>query len=326
MRGLAHTRFAISPLFEVFSLLELTIRPDTVPRSQRAWMLRTQAMLRRDDMPLLRALAAPGYLPDLLTPQPSGSDIDVAAELRQVRATPAERVRAEIAVMRNGRADAGFSPRVLPAAVEDALAQGESHFTERLAAELELIWHRVLAPDWPVVKAALRADIGRRAGVLAREGAASLLASLHPTIAWHDGEITVESRFRADVVCDDTLVLVPSAVSPWAGALIDPCGGGPRRPPVICYPADTAMSGDCAESGTRALLGVTRASLLADLAVARTTTELADRHHLTPSAVSYHLGILHRSGLAHRSRSGPRVLYQRTTRADVLLAASANHQ
>ncbi len=82
VRGLARTRFAISPLSEVFSLLELVIRPETVPKSRRAWMVRTQAVLRRDDMPLLRALAVPGYLPDLLTPQPNGPDTDVMAELR----------------------------------------------------------------------------------------------------------------------------------------------------------------------------------------------------------------------------------------------------
>jgi hypothetical protein len=111
VRGLARTRFVISPLAEVFSLLELVIRPASVPTSRRAWMVRTQAVLRRDDMPLLRALAVPGYLPDLLTPQPNGPGTDVMAELCLVRSTPAARVRAEMTAMRDGRPEAGLAPR-----------------------------------------------------------------------------------------------------------------------------------------------------------------------------------------------------------------------
>ena len=321
--GLARTRFAISPLAEVFSLLELVIRPETVPTSRRAWMLRTQAVLRRGDMPLLRALAVPGYLPDLLTPQPNRPDTDVMAELRLVRSTPAARVRAEMTAMRDGRPEAGLAPRPLAPVVAAALSAGETHLTDLLATELELLWRRVLAADWPAIRAALSADINHRAGILAREGAASLLAGLHPSIGWQDGEIHIESRFSANVSCDDALVLVPSVVSRQPATLIDPCRDD-CRPPVICYPADSAMDGGRVDLGTQALLGVTRASLLADLDAARTTTELAARHHLTPSAVSCHLGILHRSGLARRSRVGPRVLYQRTTRADVRLATSTS--
>lgn len=322
VHGLAHTRFAVSPLSEVFSLVVLVCRPEKVPRSRRRWLACTQAAMSHGDLPLLTAMAAPGYLPDLLTPQPTGADVDIMAELALVRSTPAERVRAEMAAMREGRLDAGMAPRVLAPVVEAALAGGEAQFTDRLATELELLWQRVLAPDWPAIKAALGADIDRRAGILARGGAASLLASLHPAIRWQDGEIHVDSPYRADVRCDDTLVLVPSAVSSIPLTLIDPCRGE-RRPPVICYPVGRAMAAEPVDLGTHALLGVTRASLLADLNVARTTTELADRHHLTPSAVSYHLGILYRSGLARRSRSGPRVLYQRTSRADSLLAGHA---
>ena len=323
VRGLARTRFAISPLSEVFALLELVIRPESVPKARRPLMLRTRAALRRDDMPLLRALAVPGYLPDLLTPQPDGPEPDVLAELRLVRSTPAARVRAEMTAVRDGRPEAGLAPRPLAPVVADALSAGESHLTDLLASELELLWRLVLAAEWPAIRAALGADVNRRAGILAREGAASLLGGLHPSIGWQDGEIHIESRFTADVSCDDTLVLVPSAVSAHPVTLIDPCRDD-RRPPVICYPADVVPDGRRVDLSTQALLGATRASLLADLDAARTTTELATRHHLTPSAVSYHLGILNRSGLARRSRVGPRVLYQRTTRADVLLGVSPN--
>ncbi|MEV4615515.1 winged helix-turn-helix domain-containing protein [Kitasatospora sp. NPDC049258] len=51
----------------------------------------------------------------------------------------------------------------------------------------------------------------------------------------------------------------------------------------------------------------------------RTTTELAERHWLAASTVSYHLGVLHRSGLLVKTRTRHRVLYQQTARAKGLL-------
>ncbi|MFE9097968.1 ArsR/SmtB family transcription factor [Streptomyces sp. NPDC007264] len=60
------------------------------------------------------------------------------------------------------------------------------------------------------------------------------------------------------------------------------------------------------------LLGPTRAGLLAALARPASTGELAARHFLSPATVSYHLGVLYRSGLVSRARSGRSVLYHRT--------------
>jgi DNA-binding transcriptional ArsR family regulator len=58
------------------------------------------------------------------------------------------------------------------------------------------------------------------------------------------------------------------------------------------------------------LLGAARARLLTALRSPATTTALAVRFGVTPSAVSQHLAVLHRTGLADRERSGRRVLYQ----------------
>jgi DNA-binding transcriptional ArsR family regulator len=60
------------------------------------------------------------------------------------------------------------------------------------------------------------------------------------------------------------------------------------------------------------VLGRSRVSLLADLATPRTTTELAERHGMSASTVSYHLSRLHRAGLVLRKRQGKHVLYRRT--------------
>jgi DNA-binding transcriptional ArsR family regulator len=80
---------------------------------------------------------------------------------------------------------------------------------------------------------------------------------------------------------------------------------GQRRPPVPTSLAD--------------LIGPSRAALLGDLAVARTTAELSDRHGLTSATVSHHLGVLLRAGMLVRRRHGRVVLYRRSARGDGLL-------
>lgn len=322
VHGIAHTRFAISPLAEVCGLLEQSARSARARPYQRPWLHTTRDVLGSGAIPLLRALTGPGrYLPDLLTPEPSTDGPDVTAQLRLVRATPPVRVRAEMTAIVLGRPAAGLVPQQLPAPVASALAVSEAHLAGRLADELAVLWQATLAPHWAAVRACLAADVDRQAGVLARSGAAALLGQLHRSIAWQDGTICIRSSYESAVECDDTLVLMPTATRAQPNALIDPCYSE-RRPPIVCYPVvfaaePTPVAGPL----IGATLGATRAALLADLHVARTTTELAGRHHLTLGAVSYHLGILHRSGLAQRNRSGARVLYRRTAHADVLLAA-----
>ncbi len=53
-----------------------------------------------------------------------------------------------------------------------------------------------------------------------------------------------------------------------------------------------------------ALLGRPRARLLGVLRSPATTSALARRLEVTPSAVSQHLAVLHRGGLVDRQRSG----------------------
>jgi DNA-binding transcriptional ArsR family regulator len=62
------------------------------------------------------------------------------------------------------------------------------------------------------------------------------------------------------------------------------------------------------------LIGPTRALLLAELATPRSTSELAELLHLSPGTVSYHLQVLHRAGLLHRTRRSRHVLYQKVRR------------
>jgi DNA-binding transcriptional ArsR family regulator len=70
-----------------------------------------------------------------------------------------------------------------------------------------------------------------------------------------------------------------------------------------------------------ALVGRTRATLLAVFGLPRTTTQLAGQLCLSPPAVSQHLKILRDTGLVGARRRGRMVLYQRTAAATTLLEA-----
>ena len=71
------------------------------------------------------------------------------------------------------------------------------------------------------------------------------------------------------------------------------------------------------------LLGAPRVRLLAALRSPATTTALARRIGVTPSAVSQHLAVLHRGGLVDKRRSGRAVLYQTTALGLALLGAGS---
>ena len=78
-------------------------------------------------------------------------------------------------------------------------------------------------------------------------------------------------------------------------------------------------SGDLA--AVESLLGAPRARLLSALRSPATTSALAGRFGVTPSAVSQHLAVLYRGGLVDRQRSGRTVLYQASELGLALLGA-----
>ncbi|MEU3922704.1 winged helix-turn-helix domain-containing protein [Streptomyces sp. NPDC029004] len=309
--GLAHSRFAVSPLHEVAATLlpwGLRPSPDADP-----WVTRARRALRRARLPLLSELALDGggYVPDFLSPHPSGPSPTVEEELERVRSTPPERVLGELEVLRDGRPCNGLAGSELPAVVRRAVGRGGEYVARQAADELRRYWGLAFAPHWEAAKAALDAEVDRCAGVLARRGAAGLFNSLHPGIRWADGTLCVDSRFTIELTVP-LVVVVPSLVAPEPAVAVDPVRAG-RRPPMLVYPVRDKPTAPVAPSAELArLLGPTRAGLLEALARPASTAQLAARHFLSPATVSYHLGVLHRAGLVVRARSGRAVLYRRT--------------
>lgn len=315
VEDLARMRFAISPMWELMMSVRALLDPSR-SALHMPWVARLRGLLGGIDMSAPVALVPPeGYLPDFLTPPPSGPLADFDDELETVRSTPPDRVRRELAILLAGRRP--------PPALEPFL-DDPRRALRRLATTLEQYWERALEPYWPRVRALLEADVAYRARRLAEGGPARLFVDLHPGVRWRRRGLEVEIPFETRVpLAGRGLLLVPSAFG-WQrpGAITDP----PWQPTVI-YPARGIATlweeGESAPHSLASLVGTTRASLLLALDAPRSTTALAARLGVTPGGISQQITVLRSAGLVSGRREGRSVLYVRTPLADSLVGAQA---
>ncbi|WP_432832606.1 ArsR/SmtB family transcription factor [Dactylosporangium sp. CA-092794] len=315
---LLHTRFAVSPLFELGGLLRRL--SGLAPLGHLARLRPVYARLRAEtDLDAVTALHTARYGADFLGPPPPGMQQSWAADLAAVRSTPLPVARREIAhALSTG-------PRV-PDVVLRVLRSAD--VVDRLAEALEAAWQALLAPDWPQLRAICESDVVYRAGRLGAGGWAAALGDLHRDVRWRDGAVEIGDPRDPDVrtVPSDGqgLLLVSSAlIWPGAVAFTDP----PWRR-AIAYPARgvAALWEEAPGVGAGALaelLGRSRARLLLALQAPASTTQLAARLGLAVGAVGDHLAILRRSGLVRSARAGRSVLYRRTPLGDALAAQAA---
>ncbi|MGY4920307.1 DUF5937 family protein [Streptomyces sp. 900116325] len=316
---LADMRFACSPLLETATSRWALNQPEKYAL-HLPWVRRTRAALdaaRGLDKELLDELAVDGvgWIPDFITPRPDSPLPDVHDELRRVRAAPTDKALADIRAVYAG---CPLPPRM------SQLANDPDHLKEAIADALEAYWELAIAPHWPRMRAVLEADMLHRARMQAREGAAALLTSLDSTARWNNGELTLH-------VCRKRKIDVEAAVNgrglwlvPTLFALHTISPVGPDEPPTLSYPARGVATlwesrpprpdGALAE-----LMGAPKATLLRTLDGPASTTELAHRLGVTPSAISHHLAVLHRTGLVGRARMGRVVLYGRTELGEKLV-------
>jgi DNA-binding transcriptional ArsR family regulator len=311
---LARTRFACSPLWEMVESLRM--RQDRAAAVVHAPFI--DASARRldgfDISELLLLVPPDGYIPDFLTPPPVEALPSMATELERLRATPAERVRADVARR--------FAGGPLPSVAHRYLEQ-PARALHRLVGMLEEYWQRALEPEWPRVRALLEREVDERARQQAAHGTGSLLGDLHPAITWRSGTLRLRGRRpgRIDLGGRGLTVIPNVFVWPLACSMVaDPW------PPAIVYPPRGVGTLWAPENGDvraalEALLGRTRAAVLLALRAPCSTTELARRMGLTPGAVSLHLTVLHDAGLLVRERSGRLVLYRLSAIGEALLAS-----
>lgn len=279
---LARVRFAISPIFETVMAVDGLRVPGAhaVHLPWVTWARPRLAAIR--DLRLVFDLLEGDFKPAALMPVPDERMPDLEAELREV--------------------------------------------PDRIASVLRECHEVLVAPYWPRIVAVLEADIAYRARVLADGGVEAVFAELHREVHWQDGELVLypDRRPDAPITVDlhgHGLVLSPSAFCwPRAWAAIQPVTAG-----VVRYPARGIATlweerDAAAPDGLAALVGRTRAGVLALLDAPTTTSDLAERLGVTSGAISQHLAVLRGAGLVVTRRDGRAVLHLRTPRADALLS------
>jgi len=317
---LLNTRFAISPLHTLVDGLWL-IHWSGQPRPG-GWSALVQESVRDRRLTVLRAIFTGRwkYVPDFLSPQPESHEDSLERQLHAVADVDPDRLAREIVLMFDGDAAGGIGGGTASRPLLDAIDRGERDFAGQVAAELDQLWQSAIRPHWPELRSRIEADIARRGQLIVRHGLGSVISGLHPRMMWGDDHLRLITDFQGHVCEAKSLTLTPSVFGGDLQMTIDPLPGPGHRQPLLVYPADPdPRSGQEPTRPTFDLIGVTRARLLSDLQTPRTTTELAERHWLAASTVSYHLGVLHRSGLLVRTRARHRVLYQQTPQAAALL-------
>ncbi len=308
----ARIRFAFSPLFELVMSL-IVLRAPASHSLHLPWVRATRPLVATLDLSELFALVpVRGPTADFLAPPPASPLPDFAEELQAVRATPPDRVAAELSEVPG-----------LPEAAAERVRRDPEAAIGRLAGTLQAYWDIALAGHWLRIQALLEADVLWRSRRLAAGGAAALFEDLHATITWHGDRLTAADPWQySGSLSGEGLLLVP-AVMTWPGVrkMIEP------YQPQLAYPARAI--GTLWETGAppaphalAALIGQTRAAMLTALAEPCSTTALARRLQVTPGAASQHLSVLLDAGMVTRSRVGRLVLYRRTRTGDMLAAAS----
>ena len=318
---LARVRFAHSPIEELVASLRVLQDPGRQLMYGR-WVAATRGRLGGLRLELLAALAPTGrYLPAFLFPPSTRPWGVLAEELAQVAASPPALVRAELAKVREGAP----LPTVLGPLYEDPAGR-----LLAVVEEMARYWQAAIEPVWPRVRGLCAADLAYRMEQFAGGGLARVLGDLHPDLGFAHELLQIDKPHHCSHRFDlagSGIVLVPCAFT-WPSLSVDCCAVD--QPALIYPPRGVAQlwedRGAEQADPLSALVGRTRATLLATLALPRTTTQLAAQLSLSPAAVSQHLKILKDTALVAAHRRGRMVHYQRTPAASALLDAIRSDQ
>lgn len=281
---LGRVRIAISPLWEAFSSLTLTLRyRSEIPYPYTKWaataLPRVPPGLHRELTGAIRTQWTKS-VPSPLTPIPT---------------CPSPGIEDELTALRNTGHD-------------------------RFAHLMSDYWGAAIAPYWPDMRNVLEEEILVRGRALVTGGADLLLQNLGGRIRWERPDLNVPHQSDMDwPLTDSCLIIVPvlfargntrifSAVHDTAAFSYQAQGaavlGGPPR--------DESEQHDQVRPRDKltALLGPGRTSVLRALLSPTTTTGVANSLGLAPSTVSQHLAGLTSAGLVRRHRVGARVLYE----------------
>ncbi|GAA3288892.1 helix-turn-helix transcriptional regulator [Dactylosporangium vinaceum] len=307
---LADVRFAISPLNEVVLSLRAWRDPGRFPLHLRWVRSVHESRSALDHETLLALTDARLWTPDFLNPRPASPLTRLDDELASLATIDPALVARDLRAVHGAgslpRALRGPAPRVLSRII-DALAG---------------YWRRCFAPHWPRMRALLEGDVTFRARQISKHGLAAMFNGLSPQVRLVDAtvEVRLRSRLRYTRGTNGGLTLVPSL---WTINASTPISEA--EPPMIIYAARGVATlwepqPLAAPGALAALLGAVRAGLLVTLETPASSTELASRLGVTPTAINQHLRALRDGGLLVGVRDGRSVLYRRSPLGDHLVA------
>jgi DNA-binding transcriptional ArsR family regulator len=314
--ALAGTRLSISPAMEALAWLTLAAsgRRHAVFGDPGA---AARAVLRHPDVAsvvdLLAASRDP-HLSDVLTPAPRGGPWRrvLSDQLAAIESVGPDVMAAQVSAV---GCDGGNRTALLRTR---RLAES-GRLPGRLAAGMARFWRETLHDSWSSIQGVLDSDIAERSTALATDGIGRVIGGIHPRLCWTGDSLTVDTPIKHEVtLAGGGLVLAATALSQQPMVQL-----ADTTRSTLYYPVRRIGTGHRHRSGGLAdVVGGVRATLLTDLGVDRPTLDLAGRHAMSPSTVSYHLAALHRAGLVSRRRAGRYVLYRRTRRADLLISGT----
>ncbi|MFG3343488.1 ArsR/SmtB family transcription factor [Streptomyces sp. NPDC048018] len=257
-------------------------------------------------------VAERGFVPDFLL-QPGATDLDDALDL--VAATPAARLATDLGIPDASGWNGGL---VRPGGWAHELAQGSTAARRALAEDARRHFDESVGPVWPRIRRDAATDRAVRAEMLLRGGVDALLTTLGTTWRWQPPALHLPSPSTYDIpLCGRGLLLVPSWFA--TGPLVM---YRPEAATVLVYPMCRGEGPDDRPEALGALLGRTRAKVLALLRTPATTTTLADRAGVSLAAASQHAAVLRGAGLIDTVRTGTAVLHSITPLGHSLLAGA----
>jgi DNA-binding transcriptional ArsR family regulator len=281
------------------------------------------------DLGLLTALVRPaGYIPDYLVPSPERRSSSFEAALAQVTAADPAAVAWQLRHLASHPVAAPGPQRGERAQLLRDLADQPDAGKGQVAAALGEYWRAAVAPHWQRLQALLQADVAYRLEELADGGVGALLRGLHPSVRYDGSTLRIIKYYDGDAdLSGRGLLLVPCAFA-WPDVIAQTAE--PNIPTVSYAPRGIGALWErhtsAASSALAEVLGRTRSSLLSQLDLPMTTTQLATALTLSAATLSAHLHALRRAGIVNSRREGRAVLYARTALGDHLLAGPAGPQ
>lgn len=306
-RGKVRLAREADPLWET-CLGVRALRVASPPHQVRAWRSQVAPQLDERMLPLFELISAGGGFPDFLTPALAGGG--VRERVQALLDVPTATVRAQARCER-------LSPWCARLVRGDAFARHELGGAVHAFHEVATAPVQGLRDQW------FSADRAAWAATAADGGVDALLAHLMPGMTWHAPHLTYQAAAGVPTnlvevdLAGRGLVIYPSRLVEQPLVL-----DVPKQEPVLVVPGGAELIGR--HGKLSALLGRTRAVVLAALCSPASTTELARRTGISVASASEHASVLRGAGLIATHRDLQAVRHSLTSLGDRLLTETGD--